>query len=199
MLLNDIVSTTMVSPKYIRPFMALLVIAALFGIAALVFRNVSSGPVTARPASQQLPRNIDVALKQARFSEIQDGVVVWKLVAGRVYYDKTGDVAYLSEISMDFPRNSSPGLITVTADNGEYSSRAKTVRLNGHVHVVTEDGASFETGSITYAKVQDQLSTADPVIFRQKKMQLSAVGMDLRVSDQRAHFHSLVNASIVLN
>ena len=187
----------MVSPVYIRPLLALLILAAIIGIAVVVLRNFPHGSAPAVSANQQLPHNIDVALKKARFTEIQDGLVVWELVAERVDYDKGGDTAYLSDIRMVFQGTRSHGAVTVTADKGEYSSQAKDVRLKGHVHVVTEDGASFNTGSIVYRGAAAQLSTADPVIFRQQRLQLTAVGMDLSVKNQRARFLSSVDASII--
>lgn len=189
----------MVSPVYIRPLLALLVMAAIAGIAVAVLRSDPHGSAPVRLANQQLPHNIDVALKKVRFSEIQDGLVVWELVAERVDYDKGGDKAYLSDVRMEFQHNRSHGAVTVAADSGEYSSVAKTVRLKGHVHVVTEDGASFKTGSIVYTGATAQFSTADPVIFRQQRLQLTAVGMDLGVKNQRARFMSSVDASIVPN
>jgi LPS export ABC transporter protein LptC len=189
----------MVSSVYIRPLLALLVIAAVISIAAVVLRDGPDGSAPELPAGQQLPRNIDVALKKARFSEMQDGLVVWELAAERVDYDKRGDTAYLSDIRMEFQRTRSQGAVTVTADSGEYSSMAKSVRLKGHVHVATEEGASFNTGSIVYSGATSRLSTPDPVTFRQQGLQLTAVGMDLGVKNQQARFHSSVNASIVMN
>src|SRR5665647_1469840 len=163
----------MLSSVYIRPLLALLVIAAIIGIAAVVLRNSPGGSAPARTANQPLPHNIDVALKNARFSEMQDGLVVWELVAERVNYDKTGDTAYLSDIRMEFQRTASHGAITVTADSGEYSNSTKNVNLVGHVHVVTEDGASFETRSIVYTGASAQFSTSDKVTFRQQRLRLT--------------------------
>lgn len=187
----------MISPGYIKPLLALLVMAAIIGIAAAVYRNGFHEPAPARSVNQQLPHNIDVALKKARFSEIQDGVVVWNLVAERVDYDKSGDMAYLSDIRMEFRHTRSHGAVTVTADSGEYSSSAKNVRLNGHVHIETEDGASFKTNSIKYIGATSQFTTNDPVAFRQQRLQLTAVGMDMEVNNQRARFFSSIIASIV--
>ena len=189
----------MVSPVYIRPLLALLVMAAIIGIVAVVLRSGPHGSAPVRPANQQLPHNIDFAMKKARFSEIQDGLVVWELVTERVNYDKGGDMAYLSDIRMEFQHTRSHGPVTVTADSGEYSSSTKTVRLNGHVHVVAEDRASFNTSSIVYTGASAQFSTADPVTFRQQRLQLTAVGMDLSVKDQRARFFSSIDATIIQN
>lgn len=183
----------MVSPVYIRSLLALLVMAVIIGVAFVVLRNDPQGTAPVRSVSQQLPHNIDVALKKARFSEIQDGLVVWELVAERVDYDKGGDTAYLSDIKMEFKH----GSITATADTGEYSNTAKTVRLKGHVHVVTNDGASFKTSSIIYSGTTARFTTADPVVFRQQRLQLSAVGMDLNVKNQQTRFFSAIDASII--
>ncbi len=189
----------MVSPVYIRTLLALLVLAAIVGIAVVVLRSNPQGSTPVRSANQPLPRNIDVALKDARFSEIQDGLVTWELVAEKVTYDKSGDTAYLSNIRMEFKQSRSYGTITVTADRGEYLSSAKIVRLNGNVHVVTGDGADFTTRSIVYSGVEGKFSTADEVTFRQQKIRLTAIGMDLNVKDQRARFTSSVAASIVMD
>lgn len=189
----------MVSSVYIRPLLALLVIAAIVGIAAVVFRNDSKGSASVSPANQQLPQNIDIALKKALFSEIKDGVVVWELVSERVDYDKGGDTAYLSNIRMDFKKTVSRGAVTVTADSGVYFSAAKNVKLKGNVHIVNDEGADFKTATLDYNGTVSKFSTADSVIFRQERLQLTAVGMDLGVDDQRARFHSFVDSSITMN
>ena len=189
----------MVSPVYIRPLLALLVMAAIIGIAAVVYRNDSQESKPVQPSNQQLPKNIDIALKYARFSEIQDGLLVWELTAERAEYDKTGETAYLKGIRMEFKRTSTQGAMTVTADRGEYYSAKKDVYLAGNVHAVTEEGADFTTDSILYKGAIDQFTTNVPVVFRQQRIQVTAVGMDLAVKSQKAHFKSSVVASIVMN
>ena len=189
----------MVSSAYIRPLLALLVMTAIIGIAAIVYRNGSQESKPVPPANQQLPQNIDIALKKARFSEIQDGVLEWELIAEHAEYDKSGDAAYLNDIRMEFQKTPSQGAITVTADSGEYYTAKKDIHLKGNVHVVTEEGAHFDTDSILYKGALDQFTTKDPVVFRQQRLQLTAVGMNLGVKSQKAYFKSLVVATIVMN
>ena len=187
----------MLSPVYIRPLLALLVMAAIVGIVTTVSRHGSQESVPVQSTNQALPHNIDVSLKKARFSEIKDGLVAWELVAEQADYDKEGNIAYLSDIIMIFKHTGSQGAVTVTADRGEYSSTAKTVRLNGNVHGVTEEDVSFNTSSILYSGTKAQFITDEAVIFRQQRLQLTAVGMELGVKNQRAHFLSSVNAAII--
>ena len=189
----------MVSSVSIRPLLALLIMAALIGIAVMVFRTSHRTVVPGHRVGQQLPRNIDIALKNARFTEIQDGQIVWELVSERVAYDKNGDTAHLSGIRMEFQRNGAHGAVIVTADEGEYLSSEKNVRLAGNVVVTTTDGAQFKTNTIVYTGATTQFSTADPVFFRQQRLQLSAVGMELPVKDQQVRFRSSIVASVSMN
>jgi LPS export ABC transporter protein LptC len=188
----------MAAPVYIRPLLVFLVAVAIFGIAAVVLKNGSHDTPPPQSVGQQLPRNSDVELQKARFSEIQDGAVVWELATERVEYDKNLDMAYLTGITMEFQRRHSQGAVTVTADSGEYASSLKVVRLKGRVIVTTENGARFTSDSIVYTGATDQFTTSDPVTFRQQRLQLTAVGMDWGVKNQRARFLSAVEASIVL-
>lgn len=187
----------MALPVYIRPLLALLVMVAVIGVATFVFRNDPSGSEPVRSLNQQPPQNIDVALKKARFSEIENGLVVWELVAEKVDYDKDGETAYLSDIRMEFHRNRLHAAITVTADSGEYFSSTKTIKLKGHIHVLTEDGASFKTTSIVYTGANEKFATNAPVTFKQQRLQLTALGLDLSVKNQRANFRSLVDATLL--
>ena len=75
----------------------------------------------------------------------------------------------------------------------------KNIFLSGNVHVVTDEGAHFDTESITYNGALDRFTTNAPVIFRQQRLQLTATGMDLGVKSQKAYFKSLVVATIVMN
>jgi LPS export ABC transporter protein LptC len=185
----------MVSPGYIRRVLALLVVAAAAGVTFAIFHG-TRGTSPTQPVNQQLPRNVDVSLKKARFSEIRDGRLVWELVADQVDYDKEGDRAYLSDILMEFQGNEPQESVRVTADRGEYASSDANIRLNGTIRVTTDKGARFETDSILYTGANDQISTEDPVKFQQQRLHLTAIGMDLGVKNQLARFHSAINASL---
>lgn len=186
----------MVSPVFIRPLLAILVTTVFIGIVAAIYRNSSHDHLPVQSALQKLPQNIDIALNKARFSEIQDGSVVWELVAEHVEYDKRGEVAYLSGIRMDFVRSRSSGAITVTAEHGNYFSNNNNIQLHGKVHVETEDGIVFDTDSIEYRALESRFKTADKVLFRQQRLTLAAVGMELDVKDQRARFIKAVDATV---
>ena len=186
----------MVSPVFIRSVLAILVTTAFIGIVAVFFRSGSRNRAPEQSALQQLPQNIDIALKKARFSEIREGSIVWELVADQVEYDKSGEVAHLTGIRMDFVRSKSAGAITVTADRGDYSSNKNDVKLSGKVRVQTEDGMRFDTGSIEYNALKSQFKTADKIKFSQQRLTLTAVGMEMDVKSQRARFFKSIDATV---
>lgn len=185
----------MVSPRNIRLLLAILIITATIGIVAAIFQK-GSKPAPPEPVPRQLPRNIDVALHNARFTEMHDGSVVWVLVAERAEYDKSGEIAYLSGIHMDFMKKQSSGTITLTAAKGEYSSKSRNVKLRGKVHVVTGSGASFHSESLDYQASRSRFITADPITFRHQRITLTARGMELDRNDQVAHFRNAVDAVV---
>lgn len=175
--------------------MAILVTTAIVGIVAAISLK---GPLRApmEPALLQLPQNIDVAMRNARFAEMRNGTTVWELVAERAEYDKSGDIAYLSNIHMEFAKTRTAGAITVTAAKGEYSSKSNNVKLRGKVHVTTDASASFDTESIDYLATKSQFRTSESVTFHHQRLALSAQGMELNVKDQRAIFHKAIDATV---
>jgi LPS export ABC transporter protein LptC len=185
----------MVSPRNIRFALALLVTAAIVGIVAAIslkgFRTTSPEPV-----SQQLPQNIDVALQNARFTEMRDGTTVWELVAKHAEYDKTGEVAYLSDIHMVYAKTRTNGSITLTASKGEYSNTSRNIRLRGKVHVVTESGMVFDTESLDYLAEFSLFRTADHVDYRHERLSLAAIGMELYAKTETSHFFKSVDAVV---
>jgi len=185
----------MVSPRNIRFALALLVTAAIVGIVAAIslkgFRTTSPEPV-----SQQLPQNIDVALQNARFTEMRDGATVWELIAKRAEYDKTGDVAYLSEIHMVYAKTRTNGSITLTASKGEYSNSSRNIRLRGKVHVVTESGIVFDTETLDYLAEPSLFRTADRVDFHHERLSLAAIGMELYAKTETSRFFKPVDAVV---
>lgn len=185
----------MVSFGNIRLVLAILVLTTIIGIVTAISMK---GSKQALPKSvlQQLPQNIDVAMHKARFTEMREGTAVWELVAERAEYDKSGEVAYLSGIRMEFAKTRSAGAVAVTAAQGEYSSKSRNVRLRGKVHVTTESGASVETESVDYLAATSQFRTAEPVVFRHQRLALAAKGMEFDVKDQKARFHQTVDATV---
>jgi LPS export ABC transporter protein LptC len=185
----------MVSSRNIRLTLALLVATVIIGIvAAISFKG--SRTALPEPVSQQIPQNIDVALHNARFTDMRDGVIVWELVADRAEYDKTGDIAYLTDVHMIFAKTHTNGAITVTSSKGEYSNASRNVRLRGKVHVVTESGMVFDTESLDYLAGSSLFRTVERVDFHHERLSLAAIGMELFVKSETSRFFKSIEAVV---
>lgn len=176
--------------------MAVLVTSAIIGIVAAITLKGSHQAAPPEPSSRQLPQNIDMAMSDALFHEVRGGATVWELVAKKAEYDKSGDVAYLSDIRMKFAKTPSAGALTVTAMKGTYYNKSRNVALRGKVHVVTETGGSFDTEAIDYLAANSQFKTSDEVTCRQQRLTLTARGMELDVANQKARFLKTVDAKV---
>jgi LPS export ABC transporter protein LptC len=185
----------MVPPRNIRFALALLVTMASIGIVTTIsFKG--SRTALPEPVSKQLPQNIDVALNNARFTEMRDGLNVWELLAKRAEYDKAGDVAYLSDVQMVFAKTRKNGTITVTASKGEYANVSRNVRLQGKVHVATESGMFFDTEALEYLAGLSLFRTAERVNYHHERLSLSAIGMELDVKAETSRFFKSVDAVV---
>ena len=176
--------------------MAILVTSAIIGIVVSISLKASRQPAVQEPSSRQLPKNIDMAINDARFYEVRGGRSVWELVAKKAEYDKSGDIAYLSDINMKFAKTASAGALTVTAMKGTYYNKNRNVALRGKVHVVTETGVNFDTEAIDYLAANSRFRTPDEVTCRQQRLTLIARGMELDATSQKARFLNAVDARV---
>jgi LPS export ABC transporter protein LptC len=127
---------------------------------------------------------------------MREGVTVWELIAERAEYDKTGDLAYLSDVKMVFAKSGSNGNITVTAAKGEYVNASRNVSLRGKVHVVTESGIIFDTESLDYLAGPALFRTAERVDFKHERLSLAAMGMEMDVKTETSHFLKSIDAVV---
>jgi len=185
----------MVSPRNIRLALALLVMSAIIGIAAVIFQR-GSRPTPPEPISQQVPLDVDLALSRARLSEVHGNTTVWTIVSDRAEYDKKGEAVFLTGVRMDFSQNKAAGPIVVTSEKGTYHTKSKNIALRGRVHVTTGSGIVFDTDTLNYEASSSRFRTADRVRFRQQRMTLTARGMDLNVNDHTAQFNGAVEAVV---
>lgn len=178
----------------IRYLLAVFFILLVIGIVVAVF-NKKTVQVSPEPKSGQLPANIDVALKNARFNEVRNGVAVWELTADKTEYDQTGEIADLTGVKMLF-RKTSFGKIILTAEKAHYSAKTRDVQLRKNIKVTTENGVSFETESLDYDAGRSEFRTDEQVTFHQNRLSLKALGMKMFINNQKAKFGSQVDARV---
>lgn len=181
--------------RFIRIALAVVVVAAVAAMAGTIFRNRPAS-VAQRPVARQMPPNIDVALRKARFTEVVQGQIVWELVADRAEYDKQGETAFLTGITMEFAGNGPSGTIRLRAASGQYSTKTRNVSLRGDVLVRTGTGAEFKSQQVDYSAADFRLVSRETVVFEHQRLALTAVGMEMDIRRQVARFGTKVNATV---
>lgn len=175
--------------------LAILVTTAIIGIVVTIsLKGPKQAPLES--VQLQLPQNIDVALHNARFTEMSDGTPVWELVAEKAEYSKSGDAVFLTGINMEFANRGAVGAITVRAAKGEYSTKSRNVKLRGAVRMETGSGVIVETEAIDYLAAVSEFRTMERIKFHQQRMTLTATGMALDVKDQKARFYKAIDATV---
>ena len=185
----------MVSPRNIRPGVALLVVLSAVWAVLAVFHKGSPKAVP-ESAPGQLPQNVDISLNNVRFVDTQGGVPVWEMLAEHVVYDKRGDVASLKGVRMVFAKKRGNGTITVTADSGRYANSEKNVLLTGNVHIVTDSGMTFDTPSLEYDAATSRFLARERVRVSSQRLTLAATGMEFDVTTEKSYFPEAVEASV---
>ena len=186
----------MVSFGNIRLVLAIIVTLLTICIVATIAMK-GSRQISPPPVIQQLPRKIDVVLDKARFTEVREGVTVWELVADQAQYDKSGEIAYLTGIKMKLAGTGSKGGITATAAKGEYQRKNSNVMLRGAVHVVSDTGIIFDSESVDYVAAVSMFKTAAKVTFSHQRLALTAKGMEMDISEQKARFLGNIDATLM--
>lgn len=88
----------------------------------------TEGPSRALPG-EKIP---DVRLHQMEVTEVKDGVKQWHLKAARAEYERASGLGRLRQVEVTFyPGSGEP--VVVRSERGTFDSRAKVIRMAGHV------------------------------------------------------------------
>lgn len=167
-------------------FRNLLALAILLLAGVLIFvvaRNFrGDGPAE---VVEQLPKNIDLALRQMHFSETRNGVRKWAMVADSADFSAGVGMTHVEKIAMTFFDGVGKETVTLTADSGEVETESGGVTLIGNVVVKSVRGYIIRTERLDYDKTADLIRSTSPVRITSGWMQLSGNTLRLRVQDQR--------------
>jgi len=172
------------SPSYsLRNLLALAILVVAGILVVVVVRNFrGDGPVE---VVEQLPKNVDLSLRQVHFSETRDGVRKWTMVADSADFSAGVGMTHVEKIAMTFFDGVGKETVTLTADSGEVQTESGGVTLLGNVVVKSVRGYTIRTERLDYDKTADLIRSTSPVHIASGWMKLSGHSLRLRVQDQR--------------
>ena len=166
-----------------RNLLALAILLLAGVLIVVVVRNFrGDGPVD---IVEQLPRNVDLALRQVHFSETRNGVRKWAMVADSADFSAGVGVTHVEKIAMTFFDGTGKQNVTLNANSGEVQTESGGVTLIGDVVVKSVRGYTIRTERLDYDKSADVIRSTSPVRITSDWMELSGNSLRLRVQDQR--------------
>jgi LPS export ABC transporter protein LptC len=178
----------------IRNLLALVILVLAGAMIVTVIRNFQ-GP-SPEEALEALPRNIDLALKEIRYTETSDGLRRWMLVADSAAHSVGEGVTRIENIHMTFYDRQGAEDIILTARSGTFRVESREVEVHGDVVVKSPRGFALYTEHLTYGEADRVIRTAAPVRMVSDRMELTGKGMRLSVAEHTLELLSAVRARI---
>lgn len=177
-----------------RSLLALLIIVLAGTLTVTVIRNFQGASLD--ESLEALPRNIDLSLKEIRYTETSDGVRRWTLVADSAAHSVGEGVTRIENIRMVFYNRQGAEDVTLTARTGTFRVDSREVEALGDVTVKSPRGFALYTERLQYRESDRVIRTDDPVRMISGQMELTGKGMRLSVTDHTLKLLSAVRARI---
>jgi len=151
------------------------------------------------PTAELIPENVDMTLKNIKYTKTRAGEPLWTLVADSAHSMQDGVTRIENVRIVFFDREM--GDIELTADRGELLPEHKAVTASSNVRVVSSSGNSLQTEFLKYEETSNILQTdrmvkisRDNLIVVGKGMQMDVVKRTfVLLSDVKAQAYGLDN------
>ena len=184
----------MPSSRRIKQILAIAILVpsvALVLIVALRHQRATP-PVSVTPSTSP---DVDLAMTQLRFSEMNDDAKLWELVAQRADYDKESGLVHLNGVRLETFEGRTGGVV-ITSRTGHYHEANRLVRMEGAVHAVTRRGMILDTDILEYRPANGMLLTDRDVTVVDGRLRLKARGMEASLKHEEVRFLRQVHAVI---
>jgi len=184
----------MVKLLTIRNLSTLVIIFITVGLTVLALRNYRAlGP---EAILEPIPDNVDLALKNIKYTKTRNGEPVWTLVADSAAHSMEDGITRIKNVRMVF-FDRKMGDIVLTADQGELLPEYRTVKVKTNVKVMSPPDNTLQTDSLEYKEASNSLQTNEMVKISFDHFVVSGKGMQMDVAERTILL--LDNVTAVLN
>lgn len=187
-------SSLMIRRLNIRNLLAVVILVLAGALTVTVIRNFQGA--SPEEALEALPRNIDLSLKEIRYTETSDGRRRWMLVADSAAHSVGEGLTRIENIRMTFYDRQDAEDVILTARSGTFRVESREVEVHGDVVVKSPRGFALYTEHLTYGEADRVIRTAAPVRMVSDRMELTGKGMRLNVVDHTLELLSAVRARV---
>ncbi len=167
--------TTRASIRYFLVLAVVLICASL--VVMVLFYKRTDEPVQ---ALQNIVMQADVTLHELNYTETEDGVARWNLVADSAAHDVSKELTMIENIRLKLFDQDEAGDVDLTAKTGTIDSTMNKVHANGDVVITTQNGYRFTSNSVNFVgkSSQDgQITTDDAVKITSDNFVITGVGL----------------------
>ena len=132
---------------------------------------------------ESIPENVDLTLKNIKYTKTRDGEPVWTLVADSAAHSMGEGVTRIKNVRMVF-HDEKMGDIALSADHGELFPEKKVVKVYSNVRVISPPENTLLTESLEYRDSTRILQTKDLVKIKFDHFEVTGKGMQLDVSQR---------------
>jgi LPS export ABC transporter protein LptC len=171
--------------------LAIVFLVILIGIVVIVRVNTNK-PKTIIKALQD---STDVQIKEFVYTEVGKNKSKWEVKADSAIYDKKQNLAVLEMVQIKLV-TSNGKIFTMKADKGSINTDKKTIEINGHVLINSNDGDMFSTDYIKYDDAEKKFYTEAPVTMKNKRMKITGMGLVIYMNKGELNIPGMVKAII---
>jgi LPS export ABC transporter protein LptC len=145
---------------------------------------------------ESIPDNIDLTLKNIKYTKTRDGEPLWTLVADTAAHSMGEGVTRIKNVRMVF-HDQQMGDIILTADHGELFPEKKVVKVYSNVRVTSPPENTLLTESLEYHDSTHLLQTMEMVKLNFNHFKVTGKGMQMDIN--RRSFTVLNNVKAYLS
>jgi LPS export ABC transporter protein LptC len=142
--------------------------------------------------------NVDLQVKDIRYTEVGDDKAKWEIKADTAKYMKKENLALFDRITVKLVMADGKTFV-MNGDKGRMKTDTRDIEILGNVEITSDNGDCFKTDALLYSSADKKFSTPSAVKMDNARMQVRAVGMSLSLITEKLSLLSKVKARIEPN
>lgn len=156
--------------------LAVVAICAAIVVVVLLHDRVEE-PLQTLP---EVAMKADVTLHELNYTESEDGVARWNLVADSAAHDVDKDTTAIENLHLKLFKQQQAGDVVLTARSGSINMTTRQVHAQGDVVITTQNGYRFTTNSVDFAgksSTDGRITTDDEVHITSDSFSITGRGL----------------------
>jgi LPS export ABC transporter protein LptC len=138
--------------------------------------------------------NADMQLGAAHFTQTEDGIKKWDLVADDVQYFKGDERVRLTGLKVSYySRQNEP--VVIESKEGRFDSESGEIEVSGDVVVKSADGDTLATDFLKYSPDHELVTTDETFILKNSSATMKGKGFVMDIKNNRVVINSDVDVT----